>query len=225
MDTEGRVGTVLVISSPGRAYTAMKEAWVASWQRQDCSGLRLVFVEGRSSEPCEPVEGAGVMRVDVPECLIPGVLDKTLAAMRLLPVGGWVFRTNLSSHIHIPVLRREMSELVDGGVLGYSPHRDHLSGAGMGLSPGAVGMLLGQETRLDRGLIDDLAISRLLFGAGVPVKWTGRLDLVYPDGLCRLGLPPHYHVRVKTLNREADAAVLHGLAERGIAAALAWFED
>lgn len=213
-------GTILVISSPGKHYAGMKQAWSMNWKRQHLDGLRLFFLEGTTAgEASTGME----LRVDVPECLIPGVLDKTVAALRSLPGKGWVFRTNLSSHVDIPTLCEAMEALPDTGALGYSPTMDHLSGAGMGLGEAAVQLVLQNASRLDRGLIDDVAISKLLFELRVPITWTGRLDRVHPDGLCMWGRGPYYHVRVKTLDRAHDADMLQSLAETGISQALSWF--
>ena len=216
-------GTILVISSPGNDYAEMKQAWTRNWRRQGQDGVRLFFLEGTSSPDDSELSTGMELKVDVPECLIPGVLDKTMAALRDLQGKGWVFRTNLSSHVDIPILCEVMESLPTTGVLGYSPGRDHICGAGMGIGEGTVRVLVENEGRLDRSVIDDVAISRLLFELEVPITWTGRLDRVYPDGLCRWGHGPYYHVRVKTRDRCKDADLLQSLAETGISQALSWF--
>lgn len=221
-------GTVVVIASPGQAYDLMQEAWLVSWRRQHRPGLRLVILRGGPAaggglvvSPLDAPAAQEVRVAGVPETLVPGVLDKTMACLAELGPG-WVFRTNLSSYVEVAALQQEMEALPEGGALGYSPGRDHLCGAGLGLSPGAVSTLLRERGQLDRSLIDDVAISRLLFSRGCPVTWTGRIDRVWPDGLCLHGTA-RYHVRVKTLDRMGDALLLMRLAEEGVEVALAWF--
>lgn len=217
----------MVIASPGEAYDLMQEAWLVSWRRQHRPGLRLVILRGwpgGTGPPVVPLDAPAAEEVrvaGVPETLIPGVLDKTVACLAGLGPG-WVFRTNLSSYVEVPALQRAMEALPEGGVLGFSPGRDHLCGAGMGLSPGAVSVLLRERAHLDRSLIDDVAISRLLLSRGCPVTWTGRIDRVWPDGLCLHGTA-RYHVRLKTLDRRGDALLLRKLAEEGVGVALGWF--
>ena len=222
-------GCVVVISSPGRAYARMEAAWLASWRRQHIPGVGLLLLQGRPhTQALEPLSApqAWCMTAPVAEGLIPGVLDKTGFALRWLlenHAGAWMFRTNLSSHVDVGGLLHVMQRKAGARAFGFSPGRDHLSGAGMGLTAAAVVDLSRVWATLDRSLIDDVAISGGLFAAGCEIEWTGRLDRVWPDGLVEHGRRPHYHVRVKTRDRDEDASVLQTLAESGIQVAEAWF--
>lgn len=213
------MGTVVVIASGGTAYEAMAEAWLVSWRRQHVPGLTLLLARGggrgQGSVRTLAAPAAAEVTTGAEETLVPGVLEKTLACLRLCPPG-WVFRTNLSSHIDLARLAPLMASLPDGWALGFSPGRDHLCGAGIGLSPGAARLLVEDRGELDRSLLDDLAISRLLQRRGCGVRWTGRFDRVWPDGVVLHGGGPLYHVRAKTLDRDDDARALALLARFGL---------
>ena len=224
------LGTVAVISSGGEAYERMAAAWLVSWRLQHRPGYRLVLLHGGPDDQNSivPLEAPDAFRAVLacPETLIPGVLDKTIAFLNQLHAGGgWVYRTNLSSYVDLGRLIREMDGLPPQGILGYAPGRDHLCGAGLGLSERAVDVLKSHEHLLDRSVIDDVAMSGLLFSLGCTVVWTGRMDRVYPDGLVCHNRPAQhqYHVRLKTQDRLADADVLMALAAEGIGLAEAWF--
>lgn len=221
-------GFVLVISSPGQAYQRMEQAWLASWRRQCLPGLALVLLSSAEQDAWEPLEAPSAWRLTTrdTDTYIPGILDKTIVALAHITSespDAWVFRTNLSSHVDLATLEQVMHGLPDGHCLGFSPTFDHLSGCGMGLSPGAAGQVVRNRGLLDRSLVDDVAISGLLTTLKCPHRWTGRLDRVWPDGLVMHGVSPYYHVRVKGLDRDSDARVLDSLAQAGIPEALSWF--
>lgn len=221
-------GFVLVISSPGQAYSRMEQAWLASWRRQCLPGLALVLLSSADRDAWEPLEVPSAWRLTTrdTDTYIPGILDKTMVALAHITSkspGAWVFRTNLSSYVDLTVLDKAMGSLPDGHCLGFAPTFDHLSGCGMGLSPGAASQLVKHRGLLDRNLVDDVAISGLLNRLQCPHRWTGRLDRVWPDGLVMHGDGPYYHVRVKGLDRDSDATVLASLAQAGMPEALSWF--
>ena len=122
---------MVVIASGGAAYDLMAQAWLASWRRQHRAGLHLLLVRGGGTGTVRdlPAPAARELVSAHPETLVPGVLDKTLEALGACG-GGWVFRTNLSSHVDLEELARLMAGLRPGWALGYSPTGDHLCGAG-----------------------------------------------------------------------------------------------
>ena len=224
-------GVIVVICSPGKAYAAMETAWLISWQRQGVEGLLLMFLYG--SETATHVQVVGVpqnphvIRFTAPvrETLIPGVLEKTHLAMKYVKVfypDAYIFRTNLSSHVDLKVLDRLMINQNRAIAVGISPLRNHLSGAGLGLTSEALTTLLNAWKLVPTDVIDDVAMSEAIFKT-MPVVWTGRLDRVWPDGLIQHGSAPWYHVRVKGLDRVDDARILQELADEGMPRALRWF--
>jgi len=223
-------GVILVITSCGEDYAKMEAAWLISWARQYRDGLRLLFLQHGSSAHMIslPVPAADRLICQGEESLIPGVLDKTGVGLQYVHTtwpAAWAFRTNLSSHVDLKVLDDMMSTEPDRPrAIGYSPGRDHMSGAGFGLTPKALHVLLDKWPSLNRALIDDVAISEILF-RNCELVFTGRLDRVWPDGIVKHGYCVyHYHVRVKTRDRNADAAVLLALSENGIGVALDWYD-
>lgn len=210
-------GVVVVITSPGSAYQKMECAWLANWRKNSPLGLHLLLLDDGLEDSLEHIDvGISRMRVAGASGLIPGILDKTREALRLVHrdfPDSWVFRTNLSSHIRLNILTSVMNTIDKAGAhsLGFSPMYNHLSGAGFGMNAAAVGVLLSHWHVLDDRLIDDVAMSAVLLKQ-TRIVWTGRLDHVWPDGTHRLGAGPLYHVRVKTQDRHKDADTLLGLA-------------
>jgi len=203
---------VLVIATRDEPYGLMKDVWLCNWALHAPPGARLWFLydtPGRSGFDQTAVRGCLDYHVDQPPSLIPGVLDKTLAAFRTAADFDYVFRTNLSSFVDLTALhsflqgrprRRFMS--------GCSPDRSHLSGCGYALSADLVRELA--ERPLDRGLIDDVATSRVLLALpGCTVHWAARSDHVDADP-CVVHNPdqPLYHHRCKHANRVFDVAHL-----------------
>lgn len=210
-------GFVMVITSPGVAYQQMEHVWLMGWAAHAPAGVALLLVDSGESTRLE-AQHPNVVRLVVAGAsgLIPGVLHKTHAALRLVHAqfpSSWVFRTNLSSHLRLTAVADLMGSCQAHGPtsIGYSPLNNHLSGAGFGMNPGAVGVLLGRWGEVDATKIDDVAMSGVLMRY-TRVVWTGRLDIVWPDGVQALGVGPHYHVRVKTRDRLEDTRVLHNLA-------------
>ena len=210
--------SVLVLSSRGWPYDAMKEAWLANWERHAPPDCTLHFLHGRDGGP--PPGGRHDLVVECEEALVPGALAKTLdGIVQVLREHdpAYVFRTNLSSHVDLQQLASFLQTCPRNDFAsGCSPRRDHLCGAGYALSADLAGRLL--TAPLEWGLLDDLAVSRWLLALpDVQVHWAARLDLVYADGVEDHNAgQPLYHVRCKHDDRRRDVALLHQLARTPI---------
>ena len=164
--------SVLVLSSRGWPYDAMKEAWLANWERHAPPDCTLHFLHGRDGGP--PPGGRHDLVVECEEALVPGALAKTLdGIVQVLREHdpAYVFRTNLSSHVDLQQLASFLQTCPRNDFAsGCSPRRDHLCGAGYALSADLAGRLL--TAPLEWGLLDDLAVSRWLLALpDVQVHW------------------------------------------------------
>lgn len=204
----------------------MEKAWLTNWKRSRCQDLTLIFLDaspGLEAVACvahNTLENVYKMFIPDGDGYIPGILHKTHVALDSIvqhcPTS-WVFRTNLSSHVVLHELQRfaEKQPADEAVSWGYSPLKNHLSGCGFGMNSAGLAALVQHWSEVDASLIDDVAISHVLF-SHTRVIWTGRLDNVWPDGRQLMGQGPLYHVRVKTLDREHDAALLEELGEYGL---------
>lgn len=204
---------VLVIASRGAAYDAMRVAW---GRHAPPAGWRVAWLYG---EPHDAPEPGDFVAAGVPECLIPGALDKTISALRGMPLSeyDYVLRTNLSSWFHWGVLARYLAESPRARFCaGWSPDGSHLSGCGL-LMSSDVAARLAAANDLDRGLVDDLAWSAWLARSrDIAIEWTPRIDLVYDDTVLLHPSPAvaaahAWQVRLKHHDRALDARLLSEL--------------
>lgn len=216
---------LLAIASPGQVYDAMKAVTAEHLRSAPPHlGLRAEFVygDGVSGKPT-PLD---VHYDDVPECMIPGILDKSIAAMRAALDSSnppdYIVRTNSSTWFHWDRLAAYLETAPRAGLAaGYSPDRTHLCGCCIVLSADVARALVDFDG-YDKTLIDDLAIAQALARLGVGVAWIPRVDIL-ADGIQghggEVGLDPEeaFQVRVKaclggdSATRQRDAAVLANL--------------
>lgn len=218
---------VVIASHCQPCYPAMLEVWKLNWIRQDLdiAQYKLLFVSS-STEDRLSISSNGIMHAYAKqdETFIPGILQKTIYAFQLLDQmrfrPEYVFRTNLSSHVDIKKLETFMSTSMrrsDKTVMGCSPHRDHLSGAGMAISWDLVCKMVTEKDQLDWSLIDDVSISIYLAKlTDIHVIWGNRVDLVEGSEPYKLGDGVPYHVRCKHNDRLKDVALLARLAADGL---------
>lgn len=226
---------VLVIASRGAPYDAMRRAWA---RHAPPAGWRVAWLYGDSArslgdsdsaypdsarslgDPAsEPSAQPGdFIASGVRECITPGALDKTVAALRELLTDDYdyVLRTNLSSWFHWGVLAEHLAGCPRARyAAGYSPDGSHLSGCGLLMSRDVAARLA--KASLDRGLVDDLAWSAWLARTrDIDIEWTPRIDLVYDDAVLLHPSPAAaagsaWQVRLKHHDRALDAALLEHL--------------
>lgn len=196
---------VLVIASPGAAYARFRELWALHAARAPASMTVRFLVTEAGDDMDWAFPG-------VRESLVPGILDKTLLAFRRCVDEGFdaVVRTNLSSFYHWKALGDFLRGAPERGLAaGLSPDRSHLSGCNLVLSRDVVEHVLAHAAELDRGKIDDLALSALLL-RDFRARWVPRLEIVDVSGTRGLlslpgagaGADPEpFHVRLKNPGR------------------------
>ena len=218
---------VLAIASPGEAYDAMKSATA---QHTAPPGFRVEFVYGSA----KPGESAGTLATtpldrsyDVPENMVPGILDKSIAAMRAALDSSdppdYIVRTNASTWFHWDRLAAYLRAAPRAGLAaGYSPDHSHLCGCCIVLSADVARALVDFDD-FDKSLLDDLAIARALARLGVAVAWIPRIDIL-ADGIqghgAEAGLDPGdaFQFRVKAClggdsrARQRDATIMANMS-------------
>lgn len=216
---------VLVIASRGFPYDEMKQVWLSNWACCAPQGTSLHFLYNTGPAGHQAIPGldraydfhSGLADS---ETLIPGALDKTMAALSGLPQcreASHVYRSNLSSFVDLRRLSAFAQQCPSRlFASGCSPDRTHLCGAGLLLSADLVQYLCVHVECLDRSVIDDLALSRALFSVpGFQVHWAARVDFVYASSVETHNLhEPLYHYRCKHYDRRKDLQVLRSLLQQ-----------
>jgi len=216
---------ILVIASRGEAYDVFITGyWVPliHYIREHGLPIHVRLLFGKESD----VSGLTLaedmyLKFNTEESYVPGILQKTLAALKWTVTNynfKHVVRTNLSSVFDIRKLLRISSSLpnqkVYAGVPGVTDQKKmFVSGAGIWLSKDLCHTLVDNADRLNTKIIDDVAIG--MFFLEVPnVRMQGlpRIDVIHQvptrnDGIQNLIAKNPYHIRIKTADRNKDAAL------------------
>jgi hypothetical protein len=201
----------MVIASDGPHYDAMKEIWIDRWNRRNHhlsdSELWFLYGDGPNNSPCEHDR----VYLSVKESLIPGVLDKTMIALREFldtTDADVVVRTNLSS---VYLWERTEAFLCRwrGDVAGLSPDGKHFGGCNFIMSRRAVEWLVRHENLVDRTKIDDVAMSRAFIENGRGLLRINdrvpRYDILDGDrGYASGPRDAIFHIRFKQKDRRRD---------------------
>jgi len=198
----------LVIASDGPEYDAMKAVWIERWNRRlpyfPDSYLWFLYGDDVNNAPSKCHDRT---YPTVRESLIPGVLDKTVMALRdcLAETDvDVVVRTNLSS-VYLWDRAASFLERWRGDVAGLSPDGGgHVGGCNLIMSRRAVQWLVDHEHLLDRGKLDDIAISRAFIENGFRVDGSVPRCDVLEDGKRFVSGRRPFHIRFKQWDRKKD---------------------
>lgn len=158
--------------------------------------------------------------LDVPDSYIPGILNKTIEAFKVINTMynyKHIIRTNLSSFFIIDNLIKISNDLentnVYAGVNGQHNGIPFISGAGIWLSKDIVQYIINNHLSIDKNIIDDVAISKLL--SNHKKGMIHRYDLT--DGneihdkdklIADIIHNKYYHIRIISNNKEIDLAYM-----------------
>ena len=129
--------------------------------------LIYYFVTFRDQEP-ELVVEKNMMYIKGEEGFIPGILDKTMCAMTYLHDNfsyTYLVRSNISTIIlwnRFPWHEMKGLDYASTNVLRFIPDIPFAQGTNIILSRDAVSFVLENAPRLDRTIIDDVALAKLL---------------------------------------------------------------
>ena len=179
--------TWLAIASHAPAYDEMKSHMVRHLRTAESAGLELdpkfLYGVADGNKGKDEVHEFDAVYPEVRECLVPGVLEKTLAALREVTDESkeppdFVIRTNLSTWFHWDKLAEFLADAPRTSLAaGYSPDRSHLCGCCMVLSLDVARQLAWYDG-YDMSLIDDLAIAKALTALCLRVQWIPRIDIL-----------------------------------------------
>ena len=127
----------------------------------------------------------------------------------------YLFRTNVSSYVVLPRLRKFVETLPTtyyGGFIGEMDKTKYASGAGILISRDLV-EAAARDPDWEYDIIDDVALGRSVLRKGVEPQPIPRIDIPSVADLDRLSLEDEFVFRCKALNGRTrdDARVLRGL--------------
>jgi len=210
-----RVLVLVLASDTDPVYCAFESAWkLASHPRVD-----LFFVKAHPDTREDFLFG-DTIRIGCRECL-EHIYEKQMRAFRLLRPRlsqyAYVFRTNLSSFVHLPRYLEFCKVLprtgVYSGVVGDHGGTPFASGSGFTITPDLIERLLDENPPW---LVDDdVSIGKAITSWGVPILPAPRIDHIYDNGAVLIHQSPisllAFHHRVKTSDRWKDVALVQSL--------------
>jgi hypothetical protein len=201
---------VLIIDSDDPAYIVSRNTWRQYMNSDD----RILCLFLRNDPAC-PSDAhidlsSNTLTFRGTESLIPGILDKTIAAFEYCRqhfTFDYILRTNISSFYVFPLLKSHVLPTLPhsrcyAGVRGYDG-TPFASGAGFFISPDIASLLVDRRSELSR-VIDDIAIGRFIHSHSIPVHPLSRYDFVHDkdinndtEKLIIAAAHNTYHFRVK----------------------------
>jgi hypothetical protein len=194
---------ILVLSlNDGDLYTEFYNTQKKTWDSIEVDGIDTFYYFG-NCEDNEIVDNN--IYTNVSETLL-NCTDKTLEAFKLINNMDYdyVFRTNSSSYVDKHRLKEYLNNKPKtnfySGIIGLHEHNYFCSGSGFFLSKDLITLLINNEDKLDRNLIDDVSIGKLLNSFNIPLVNSERFDVVSSDDISN----NFFHYRLKTLDRNDD---------------------
>lgn len=194
-------------------------AFQAAWRRISHPRADVYFLKAHPNLQGDDFVYGDTVFIKCEESLAT-VYEKQLRAFRLLQPSlaqyAFVFRTNLSSFVDIPLYLAACTKLartgVYSGVIGTHDGISFASGSGFTITPDLVQRLVDETP--PEVFVDDVSIGKAMMSWGVPILPAPRIDIL--DGgifLHRVqDQPDVFHVRIKTRDRLSDAQTLLRLA-------------
>lgn len=153
------------------------------------------------------------------ETLYPGILHKTIFGLEYINNNytyKHILRTNLSSFFIIDNLIKINKSLPDTNVYAGICTSTFVSGAGFWLSKDNVEYILNNRSNINFNMMDDVAIGDLL--KHVTKTQLSRYDVSEFDEYIDVEnilqyLENHYHIRIKSVNRNVDVITMKSLTE------------
>ena len=212
---------VLVITNDDPVYEMNRKIW--SLLARERSGIRVYFVMGKpdlpGSSPFLVDEDASMLYIRTEESSVPGILRKTVEALRWLLLSRrhnfkYILRTNMSSmwcwkrlmaHLHILERAYLTSSGMVAGVLTKLNDPDpkkfnitFVSGAGILMDRDAAITIVERSAELSYHIADDVAMSMIWNSDNTQVLPLNRCDFVNDSLTLPLDLSRTcYHWRVK----------------------------
>ena len=214
---------MLVIASRGNRYDKLRNNY---WSKlinyiktNNINNIKIFLIFGNNVKTSDlNLNEEDKLILNTPENYIPGILDKTINAFTVINNSynyKHIIRTNLSSFFILDNVIKRSNALEDtnvysgvNGVCGKT-NIPFISGASMWLSRDNVQYIIDNQSSLDKKLIDDVAIGKLLINhkKGILKRYDiVNSDIEIQDKITLLNNiinNNHYHIRVKS-NRNDD---------------------
>lgn len=136
-----------------------------------------------------------ILEIKGNESYIPGILDKTLESFKYFNIDAYdyVIRSNISTIINFDLLVNNLDGIVYGGGLAISlneqlknivvkPNSMYASGTSLIFNNVGMKMLLSNENKINKTLVDDLAIGLLFYDLGIMPKIINDKFVFVDDG-------------------------------------------
>jgi hypothetical protein len=191
-------------------YSKFYKTQKSTWDSINVDGISTMYYVGNSEE--EKVEG-NIIYTTTSESL-ENAGYKTLKAFELtkdIPYDV-IYRTNASSYVDKLILKKFISDKdyksIYCGVIGHHAGFEFASGSGYFISKDLVNYVLENKDLWDHGLIDDVALAKLLNKINTPVLPAPRYQ-VYPSDR---NIPlDYFHYRFKNNDRSSDCELMNRL--------------
>ena len=206
---------MLVIASRGYGYDKMINNYWSKMinyiKTKKLTTIKIFLIFGNNVETSDlNLSEDDKLILNTPETYMPGILDKTISAFTIinnLYNYKHIIRTNLSSFYILDNLIRISNELEDTnvytGVNGLCQSIPFISGAAIWLSRDNVQYVIDNQSSLDKKLIDDVAIAKLLINhkKGILNRYDIDNGIEIQDKITLLNdiiNKNHYHIRIKS---------------------------
>lgn len=178
---------VLIITSDDLpVYTELQNIW-RSYMHRDREHVEAYFIRGNPNLAYEYEIEEEIIWSRCQECLIPGILNKTIISLEaLLPriksEFDYVLRTNLSSFYVFPRLLEFLRQCPRTNFYGGSPIGQHDiyigSGSGFLMTPDIAELLVKNKQHFinNASTYDDVIMGKFLKGRGVRLQTHPRMD-------------------------------------------------
>lgn len=208
-----RVLVLVLASDTEPLYCKLQSLWrTASHPRVD-----ILFVKAHPNLQGDDFVHENTIYIGCPETL-DDVYTKQMRAFKLLLPRltnyAFVFRTNLSSHVDLPIYLEYCETLprsnVYRGVIGTHGETTFASGSGFTITPDLIERLVRENP--PEVFVDDVSFGAAITSWGVPIVPAYREDYTPGGWLAHANCPGGsrfcFHRRVKSPNRDDDVRVL-----------------
>ena len=194
----------------------MKNYWIPfiNYIKNHKLSIKIFMVFGQNLKNIQ-INSDDIIIANTGEGHIPQILQKTIFAFEYIYTNfdfKHLIRTNLSSFFKSDKILELSNNLDSYDVYTGVSGKDFVSGAGFWLSKNTILYLLKNKKKLQFNLIDDRAISEILYTKFYKKTINIRQDLIEYDILKIdkniLHKYNSYHIRIKSNNRHNDATIM-----------------
>jgi hypothetical protein len=216
---------LLVIANTGEDYYCgfINDYWAKFIKYLENNGYNikifLLFGHGNNIKKIDVDEKNIIIADHVEENLYPGILQKTIFGLDYINSNynyKHILRTNLSSFFILDELIKINKNLPDSNVYAGVCADTFVSGAGYWLSKDIVEYILNNRSNLNFNYYDDVVIGDLLKSFNKIQLLRYHISDVDPFIDTQTLLPDllkHYHIRIKTCNRNEDVVTVKNLTK------------